>query len=341
MAVTLGMPANESPPIQQRIMTYVVRHFRPGFKHYRVAQLIGDASVRQYFRYTSDKQDSSILAAYPKPFDPAHFNYKQIYDLLVSIGVPVPKILDLDGELGIVLQQDLGNVTLQEHLLTAGEGERKIRIREAIDHIVRIQRQGSPRILPHYQATGLAFDREKLEKEFAFFQIHYLRNYRQLEENNFPSLGKEYSRIAVELAALPLVLCHRDYHVRNLMLFKDKLYVIDFQDARWGPSSYDLASLLKDSCKLAATEVEKYIDYFLADADLEETQDQFRRHFHLMVVQRLLKALGTFGYQVSVCKNFLYEQYMPGSLHRTLLSLDFLGDFPTIRHLVESELANR
>ena len=45
---------------------------------------------------------------------------------------------------------------------------------------------------------------------------------------------------------MPQVLCHRDYHVRNLMLFQDKLYVIDFQDARWGPTTYDLASLLKD-----------------------------------------------------------------------------------------------
>ncbi len=334
------MTASELPPIQQRLMTYVRRHFRPGFNHYRVVKLVGDASMRQYFRYTSEKRDSCILAAYPEPFDPAHFNYKQIYDVLTSIGVPVPTILDLDGPLGIVLQQDLGNITLQEHLIGADPAERKIRIREAIDHIATIQRLGSPRVLSHHQAAHLSFDEEQLEWEFAFFRRHYLRNYRQFERTDLPGLGEECSRIAVELSALPRLLCHRDYHVRNLMIFEDRLYLVDFQDARWGPASYDLASLLKDSCELAATEVDGYIDYFLERAEVAPTREQFRRQFHLMVVQRLLKALGTFGYQVFVRENYLYEQYMAGSLHRTLLSLNYLESFPTIRHLVESELAN-
>ena len=73
------MTANESSPIQQRLMTYVVRHFRPGLNHYRVAKLIGDASVRQYFRYTSNKQDSSILAAYLLDLARAlHSSYKEL-----------------------------------------------------------------------------------------------------------------------------------------------------------------------------------------------------------------------------------------------------------------------
>ena len=335
------MTSKEFPPIQQRLMTYVRRHFQPGFNHYRIAKLIGDASMRQYFRYTSDSHDSFVLAAYTEPFDPESFNYKQIYDLLTSIDVPVPRILDLEGELGIVLQEDLGNVTLQEYLMTAAPRQRGMRIREAIDYIVQIQRRGSRRVMPGYEAASLAFDQEKLDWEFAFFRRHYLRNYRQFGERNFSGLKEECGRIASGLSALPRVLCHRDYHVRNLMWFRDRLYVIDFQDARWGPVSYDLASLLKDSVELSAREVDEYLDYFLKSAGLEEALDEFRRQFHLMVIQRLLKALGTFGYQVFVRENFIYEQYMPGSLHRTLLSLDFLGDFPVIQRLVESELANR
>ena len=335
------MTSKEFPPIQQRLMAYVRRQFQPGFNHFHVAKLIGDASMRQYFRYTSDSRESFVLAAYPEPFDPENFNYKQIYDLLTSIEVPVPRILDLEGELGIVLQEDLGNLTLQEYLMTAAPAQRQERIREAIDYIIRIQGRGSSRVQPGYAAASLAFDREKLDWEFAFFRRHYLGNYRQFEERNFSGLQEECDRIALELSALPRVLCHRDYHVRNLMLFGDRLHVIDFQDARWGPASYDLASLLKDSCELPAREVDEYLDYFLKNAGLEVTRDQFQRQFHLMVVQRLFKALGTFGYQVVVRANFIYEQYMPGSLHRTLLSLYFVGDFPVIQRLVESELSNR
>ena len=333
------MTSNEFPPVQQRLMAYVRRHFQPGLNHYRVARLTGDASMRQYFRYTSDSQDSFVLAAYPEPFDPESFNYKQIYDVLTSIEVPVPRILDLEGDLGIVLQEDLGNVTLQEYLMTAAPRQRRTRIREAIDHIVQIQRRGSRRVKPAYEVASLAFDQEKLDWELAFFRRHYLRNYRQFGERNFSGLEEECGRVASELSALPRVLCHRDYHVRNLMLFRDRLHVIDFQDARWGPASYDLASLLKDSCELSAAEVDEYLDYFMKNAGVEQSLDEFRRQFHLMVVQRLLKALGTFGYQVFVLENFIYEQYMPGSLHRALLSLDFLGSFPVIQRLVESELA--
>ena len=85
------MTSKEFPPIQQRLMAYVRRRFQPGFNHFRVAKLIGDASMRQYFRYTSDSRDSFVLAAYPEPFDPENFNYKQIYDLLTLIEVPVPQ----------------------------------------------------------------------------------------------------------------------------------------------------------------------------------------------------------------------------------------------------------
>ncbi len=60
-------------------------------------------------------------------------------------------------------------------------------------------------------------------------------------------LRQEFAAIVAELAAEPRVLCHRDYHSRNLMLHLDRLYIIDFQDARMGPDTYDLVSLLRDS----------------------------------------------------------------------------------------------
>ena len=334
------MIPNESKPIQKRLMEYVRKNYETDAKHYRVTKLIGDVSMRQYFRYSSDNEKPCILAVYPEPFDPNCFNYKEIYDLFDSIGIPVPKILDIDGSLGIVLQQDLGTVTLQDHLITADGSERNQRIHEAIDHIVTIQHQGSQRINSNHQAAGLFFDRKKLNWEFTFFRKHYLHNYRKFNEDNFPGLEEEFDRISDELSTMPQVLCHRDYHVRNLMLFQDKLYVIDFQDARWGPTTYDLASLLKDSCNLSVSETDGHIDYFLEKSNLEKPQNLFKKQFHLTVVQRLLKALGTFAYQVFVRENFLYEQYMAGSLKQTLLSLDFLEEFPSIRNMIEREISN-
>ena len=118
------------------------------------------------------------------------------------------------------------------------------------------------------------------------------------------ALREEWARIVDELAAEPRVLCHRDYHSRNLMWHDDTLYVIDFQDARMGPDTYDLVSLLRDSyVDLPDAAVDDLIDYFVAldprQRPTAPSDPEFRRRFDLMALQRNLKALGTFGYQTT------------------------------------------
>jgi hypothetical protein len=123
------------------------------------------------------------------------------------------------------------------------------------------------------------------------------------------------------------------------MMTQDELYIIDFQDARWGPASYDLVSLLKDSIDLTDESVAEHIDDYLSRSNLSLKREEFLRQFHLMSVQRLLKALGTYGYQVIVREHFIYEQYMSGSLHRALKALKQVPEFPHTQKLLESELA--
>ena len=130
------------------------------------------------------------------------------------------------------------------------------------------------------------------------------------------------------------MLCHRDYHSRNLMLHGGSLYIIDFQDARMGPDTYDLASLLRDSyVDLTPSQVDELIAYFLAltrGAAHRLTDDgaEFRRRFDLMALQRNLKALGTFGYQTTTRGNPVYIQYMPRTLSYVK---QHLGALPAIR----------
>ena len=99
------------------------------------------------------------------------------------------------------------------------------------------------------------------------------------------------------------MLCHRDYHSRNLMLCAGELYIIDFQDARMGPDTYDLASLLRDSyVDLPEEDSRELIDHFIAlkregspETATAEWEHAFRDRFEMMALQRNLKALGTFG----------------------------------------------
>ena len=100
------------------------------------------------------------------------------------------------------------------------------------------------------------------------------------------------------------------------MLHDGRLYLIDFQDARLGPDTYDLVSLLRDSyVDLNDLEVDDLIAYFLALKKTTPAQSaEFRRRFDLMALQRNLKALGTFGYQTTTRGNTVYIQYIPRTL---------------------------
>ncbi len=324
--------------IQQRLMDFIEREFHPGTNPSQLNRLAGDASQRQYFRYQSQSGEAVILTAYPEPFDPDTFTYQQVYHLLREIGLPVPEIIALDGDLGIVLQEDLGDESLQDSLLTAAEQERGELLHQAIDHIVTIQQEGTKALKPGYEASVLAFDEEKLNSELLFFHRHFLRGYRGLEVTKEETLLEEFTRLSSELAGLPRLLCHRDYHVRNLMLKDGKIYIIDFQDARMGPPSYDVVSLLKDSIELDHEEVDEYRDYYLSRASLSWKVENFLRQFHLMCIQRLLKALGTYGFQITERGNALYQQYVSGSLQRALLSLQAVPEFPYIQRIVEGSL---
>jgi len=155
-------------------------------------------------------------------------------------------------------------------------------------------------------------------------------------------LRREFSVIIEALAAEPRVLCHRDYHSRNLMLHGGDLYIIDFQDARMGPDTYDLVSLLRDSyVDLTDRELEDLIAYFLAlktrDGQAPDA-DEFRRRFDLMALQRNLKALGTFGYQTMTRRNPVYIKYMPRTLTYVRRNLEKYPRFARLRELLAARV---
>ena len=213
--------------------------------------------------------------------------------------LPVPRILGHSNDAGLIALEDLGDVTLQAHLGAASTTEHAALYREAVALVEQLQRRGAELAADRYLPYGIAFDVEKLTWELDFFMRHFVEGYRGAAPTaaEREALSSEWAAIAGELASEARVLCHRDYHSRNLMLHAGRLYIIDFQDARMGPDTYDLVSLLRDSyVDLTERELDELIAYFLA---LKGGGDpgEFRRRFDLMALQRNLKALGTFGYQ--------------------------------------------
>ncbi|HWQ00209.1 MAG TPA: phosphotransferase [Vicinamibacterales bacterium] len=283
----------------------------------RAVPLTGDASDRRYYRILSPDGPSTVLALYPGPFDYATLSFVNVADLLRKVPVPIPAIFDHADDLGILLLEDLGDVTLQAHLGAAPATEHAALYRQAVAIIDLLQRRGEELASPEYLPYRIAFDVEKLTWELDFFTRHFLEAYRGvvLAPSVREALRLEFAAIVEELAAEPRVLCHRDYHSRNLMLHDERLYVIDFQDARMGPDTYDLVSLLRDSyVDLSEEAVADLIGYFLQLKQATGREAEFRARFDVMALQRNLKALGTFGYQTTARRNPVYIQYIPRTL---------------------------
>jgi len=308
---------------RQRLESYLVRS---GLKPQTLAvvPLTGDASDRKYFRVVRRDASSIVLALNPEPFDFESLPFVRVASLLASMPVPVPRIMDHADDLGVLSLQDLGDVTLQAYLGAVQRSEHVGLYRLAVSFIEIMQRRGADLASPAHPPYAIAFDVEKFTWELEFFTRHFVEGYKgaAIEAGVRDALTEEWRALAEELAGERRVLCHRDYHSRNLMLSGGELYIIDFQDARMGPDTYDLASLLRDSyVDLSENTVDALLAHFVAlrregaaASHGPAWEADFRRRFDVMALQRNLKALGTFGYQTAVRGNPVYIQYIPRTL---------------------------
>ena len=331
--------------VRDRIVRFIDRSgmLRAGA---RVVPLTGDASDRRYFRIIMSDGPTRVIALYPGPFDFDTLPIVNVARLFQAVPLPVPGILDHADDLGVLLMQDLGDVTLQAHLGAAAPMEHAALYREAVSFLVRLQTRGRELASDSFIPYRIAFDHEKLLWELDFFLKHFVEAYRgiQLPPAEREALREQWTPIVDELASEPRVLCHRDYHSRNLMLNEGQLYIIDFQDARMGPDTYDLVSLLRDSyLDLPEETVDELIGHFLSlsasvAAQTTGSRQDFRRRFDLMSLQRNLKALGTFGFQTTGRGNTVYIQYIPRTLRYVRTNLLRHARFARLQELLASHI---
>ncbi|MSO55689.1 MAG: hypothetical protein EXQ55_02020 [Acidobacteria bacterium] len=309
--------------------------------HVRVVPLTGDASTRQYFRVMRPDNPSVVLAVYDSAFTFDELPFVNVSRLLASVPLPVPAIAGHADDLGILILEDLGDVTLQAHIGVTRPAEHDALYKHAVELIARLQHRGRELQSDEFFPFAIAFDREKLLWELNFFVRHFLEAYRGLDIGpaSRVALDQEWLQMADELAGEPRVLCHRDYHSRNLMVHGGRLFIIDYQDARMGPDTYDLASLLRDSyVDLPQDRVDELIRGFLAFGPASRSDPafvtEFRRRFDLMSLQRNLKALGTFGHQTTSRNNPVYLQYIPRTLRHVRTNLESYPRFGRLREML-------
>lgn len=315
-----------------------------GIKNKSILPLTPDASTRNYFRIPW-KKGKAVAAVYPEPFDPHFHPYLDVTRLFLESGIPVPEIYAVDGQSGVIVQEDLGDRQLFRFYEAAPKDECDEYKERAVNLIAQIQKATDTAFERQSIASRLAFDEPKLSWELDFFVEHYFGSLRKetLRHSEAAELKAELNDVAAELAARPRVLCHRDFHAANLMVDdKDRLRVVDHQDARMGPVTYDLVSFLLDrrSEPPSLAELRAYRLLLLEQRRLLGLSaldpDEVAQEFRLMAIQRGLKATGTFSYQTAVCnRGSVYEQFIQPTLCIVLQSADWLDRFPALRRMIQ------
>jgi aminoglycoside/choline kinase family phosphotransferase len=279
---------------QQQIKTWLAAHF-PG-RAFSLAPASADASFRRYFRVTLDDGTTRIVMDAP-PANEDCRPWLHVQRLFHEAGVHVPKVLARDIERGFLLLSDLGATTYLQVLDAANAAPLYA---DAIAALVRIQRVSRPGALPDY-------DEMLLRRELELFPEWFLARHHRvaLTESERQSLATVFDCILAVNLAEPKVFVHRDYHSRNLMRTDatgaGNPGIIDFQDAVFGPISYDMVSLLKDAYiewdeELALDWLVRYWEA-ARKAGLLVPGDfgKFFRDYEWMGVQRHLKVLGIFA----------------------------------------------
>ena len=266
-----------------------------GYSFNKIEQVSSDASFRNYFRAIDDEKGSFIVM----DSDPSLENNEKfmgVSNLLNQISMPIPSIFEQDDSGRYFLISDLGQKTLFDY---RKESKTEKFYNRAIELLVFMQANGSSLMnqLPQYDDSMLYSEMELFKEWFCFHELGL--SVRQLEKIDFDPL---FNHLAQRANHQDRVLVHRDYHSRNIVISdnKEKLGLVDYQDAVCGPITYDIVSLLRDCyVKIDLPEMHDmlriYYDHLVKNQMTNKPLNEFMIDFDLMGAQRHFKAIGIFS----------------------------------------------
>jgi aminoglycoside/choline kinase family phosphotransferase len=257
-----------------------------------LAPASADASFRRYFRATLADGSTRIVMDAPPQHEDCR-PYLHVADLFRAAGAHVPQVYAQDLEQGFLLLSDMGSTTYLS-ALTAENAPTLYA--DALGTLAVIQHSSRPGVLAEY-------DRTLLLRELMLFPEWYVARHKNvsLTEAEQQELLQVFEQILAVNLAEPKVFVHRDFHCRNLMVSTPNPGVLDFQDAVYGPITYDLASLFKDA--YIHWEEEQTLDWLVRYWEAARTIGlpvradfaDFHRDYEFMGAQRHIKVLGIFA----------------------------------------------
>lgn len=316
---------------------------------FRVESLTPDASARRYYRILASDNSTCVLVK-ENPFDPSSHSFINMQQHYQCSNISVPKIIAIEAQKGLILQQDLGDISLNQWLnpdshwdanqmvklapMTKNYKKKRLdHIPQQMDLLVQLQKMKVPKI---WGSQYLTFDQAKFSFEWGWSLTHLIEPRLSLTSQILEEWLTETGLISDYLADRARVFVHRDLHSRNIMMVNNQMYLIDFQDSRWGSPYYDLVSLIFDSYLPLDQELEaNYLENYNSKSPYAFDQKEYT----YQAIQRTLKACGSFASFSIKHKDDRYLPYIKPTLLNTLHLLNAAPELTRIKCLVEQLLA--
>lgn len=277
-----------------------------------------------------------------EPFDnPNEFPFLNILTHFEKHEVGVPEVMQMNPKLGLILLEDLGDLTLERKFWENQDQTQALPFySQAVDELIKIHFAATEDENPNCSAFQVQFDTEKFLWEMNYARSNLLQQLFSLSlsplENKI--LDEVFVSICETLHQQPKRISHRDYHSRNLMLKLGKMRVIDFQDARRGPVQYDLVSLIHDSyVKLSPKSENVILKDYLSKAKahgFDSSLDEFQRIYRIQLLQRCFKACGSFSSFYNHRKDTRYLKYIHPTLQKVFQTLDLFPEYKQFQTLL-------
>jgi len=308
--------------------------------------ITGGGSRRAFYRLTEGT--NSVILNHTPDSEEFHY-YIAIGSYLRDRDIPVPAFLAMDSRLGLALLEDGGSMSLYNRVgliradmapATEAEAalwESYLPVLEGVVRLHRLDPQDCPEL------TSRAFDSALWRWETDYFRQRFLEGLLGWRDIAPALLERAFNYLAQRLDKLPRVVVHRDFQSQNILVSGRKVCFVDFQGARLGPWMYDLASLLKDPyVGLESVLQEKLLVTYLELAGRPDSLEEIYADYDLVALQRLMQALGAYGYLGLVKGDRAFLKHIPSALLQLDLTFDHLenqepraGELQPLREMIK------
>lgn len=334
-----------------------------------IEKLFGQASARQYFRAklvnpntaflpVASDTGSFVIMKMPQGFAslaeevtkvelgaPQEFPFLNVQRYLKGLDLPVPEVLAIDAEKGLVLLEDLGDRSL-ENLVKEADGDFFVfYYKKVIDLLIEMQERTLANPARDCIAYYRKFTEELLNWEFMHFLEYGIEDRHKIKVSDAlkHAFQENTAKISKKISEMPQGFTHRDFQSRNVMFKNYNFHLIDFQDALVGPVLYDLVGLLRDSYIVFTEDhlhmlLEYYYDRLPKTHPYHGRLVDLKNDFHTVALQRKLKDTGRFQYIATVKNNPGFLPHVPLSLVYVRLAFAALPEYDELRSLIAEHI---